>query len=87
VKKAMTKSLEIHIMTKLFTEQHIHFFEQNHKKYPGGTTLKVRMYEPKNNWQVQLFSSGNGIEMNDELTAYLLEHDYFDVNISMASGN
>jgi hypothetical protein len=45
------------------------------------------MYEPKNNWQVQLFSSGNGIEMNDELTAYLLEHDYFDVNISMASGN
>lgn len=87
VKKSMTKSLEIHIMTKLFTEEHIQFFEQNRKKFPGGTTLKVRMYEPKNNWQVQLFSSGNGIEMNDELAAYLLEHDYFDVNVSMASGN
>ena len=84
VKKSMTKSLEMHIMIKLFTEKHIAFFEENKRKYPGNTNLKVKMYEPKNNWQVQLFSSGNGIEMNDELTAYLLEHDYIDVNVSMS---
>ena len=40
------------------------------------------MYDPKNNWQVQ-FVSQNSIEINDELTAFLLEHDYFDVNVSM----
>jgi hypothetical protein len=71
-------------MIKLFTDKHITFFEENKRKHPGNTNLKVRMYEPKNNWQVQLFSSGNGIEMNDELTAYLLEHDYIDVNVSMS---
>jgi DNA polymerase-3 subunit alpha len=78
----MTKTLEMHIMIKLFTEKHIAFFEENKRKYPGKTSLRVRMYEPKNNWQVQMVSE-NGIEMNDELTAYLLEHDYIDINVSL----
>jgi hypothetical protein len=45
------------------------------------------LVEPKNNWNINLVTMANGVEMNDELSAFLLENSYIDVNVVTGNGN
>jgi DNA polymerase-3 subunit alpha len=65
----------------------VDFLDQNIKKNPGNSKLKVLVYEPKQNLLVSLMSMAKGFEMNDELSSFLLENPFIDVKVSTANGN
>ena len=81
IKKSLTKTLEISMIPDLLKGEHVVFLEDNIRKHPGNARIKVNLYEPKHNWHVTMISMAKGFEMNDELSAYLLEHPYIDVNV------
>jgi DNA polymerase-3 subunit alpha len=81
IKKVQTRGLELGVMANLLKEDLVTFLESNLKKHPGEARLAIKIYEPKNNWLVKLMSVKNGFEMNDELSAFLLDNPYIDVNV------
>jgi DNA polymerase-3 subunit alpha len=87
IKKTMTKGLEMSIMGELLKENIVDFLARNIKKNPGNARMKVVVYEPKQNWHVNLVSMAQGFEMNDELSAFLMDHPYIDIHVITANGN
>ncbi len=87
IKKSLTRTLEISMIPDLLKEEHVVFLQDNIRKYPGNSRIRVSLHEPKFNWHVKMISMAKGFEMNDELSAYLLEHPYIDVNVVTANPN
>jgi hypothetical protein len=87
IKKTMTKSVEMSLMGELLKPELVEFLVNNLKKHPGNARVKFRLVEPKNNWNINLVSMAKGVEMNDELSAFLLENSYIDVNVVTSNGN
>lgn len=87
IKKTLTKSVEMSMMGELLKPELVEFLVNNLKKHPGNARVKFRLVEPKNNWNINLVSMAKGVEMNDELSAFLLENTYIDVNVVTGNGN
>ena len=87
IKKSLTKTLELNMIPDLLKDEHVLFLEQNIRKHPGNARMKVNLYETKNHWHISMISMAKGFEMNDELSAYLLEHPYIDVNVVTSNAN
>ncbi len=87
IKKSLTRTLELNMIPNLLKDEHVMFLEENIRKHPGNARIKVNLFEPKHNWHVTMISMAKGFEMNDELSAYLLEHPYIDVNVVTANPN
>jgi DNA polymerase-3 subunit alpha len=75
------------LMGELLKPELVEFLVNNLKKYPGNARVKFRLGEPKNNWNINLVTMAKGVEMNDELSAFLLENSYIDVNVVTGNGN
>ena len=56
-------------------------FEENVKKFPGRSTLKLNLTEPKENLKISLVTMDNGFEMNDEMVDFLDGNPELDVQI------
>jgi DNA polymerase-3 subunit alpha len=87
IKKSMTKGLEMSIMGELLKIDIVNFLALNIKKHPGNSRMKLVVYEPKQNWHVTMVSMAKGFEMNDELSAFLMDHPYIDINVIMSNSN
>ncbi|MFN5761761.1 MAG: DNA polymerase III subunit alpha, partial [Sphingobacteriales bacterium] len=81
IKKTQTKGVLLSMMAKLLQEDLVEFLQENVEKNPGQARLHIRLYEPKNNWEVKLMTMNKGFEMNDELSAYLLENQFIDIHV------
>lgn len=86
VKKTLTKVLELTIMPELLKQNQVDFISENIKKHPGNSRLKMNFFEPKGNITASLVSMSGGFEMNDDLSAFLLENQDFDVKVITSNG-
>ena len=57
------------------------FLEKNLKNYPGRSTLKITLTEPRQNRKISLVTLDNGFEMNDELIEFLDSKPELEVQV------
>lgn len=84
VKRTMTKQLIVDIEPRFLTEEIVDFFEKNIKKNPGKISLKFNLYEPKDNWRISIRTLEKGFDMNDDMSAFLLERPEMNVTVVTA---
>ncbi len=51
-------------------------------RYPGKSTMKLVLSEPKNNWTANLKTLDNGFEMNNQLIDFLEERPEIEVQVT-----
>ena len=81
IKRSLTKQLTIDVHPKNISTSLISFLEDNVKKFPGRSALKVNLTEPKENLKISLVTMDNGFEMNDEMVDFLDGNPELDVQI------
>lgn len=81
VKRTMTRQLVIDVEPRFLSEEMVHFFEKNIKKNPGKSSLKINLYEPKENWKISINTVEKGFEMNDDMAEFLLNKPELNVNV------
>ncbi|MFN5333854.1 MAG: OB-fold nucleic acid binding domain-containing protein, partial [Bacteroidota bacterium] len=80
LKTRATRQLSITVEAAYLEEESIQFLDQNFKNHKGMTGVRVLVKDQITNMQVSLISR-EGIEMNEELTSYLMEHPEFMVTV------
>jgi DNA polymerase III subunit alpha len=81
LKKTMTRQLLLEIHPMLLTEEIVGFLENQIEKYPGKTSLRIQMRDERSGRRIGFQRIGSGVEMNDEMTHFLLEHPDVEVNV------
>ncbi|MEO6070936.1 MAG: DNA polymerase III subunit alpha [Chitinophagaceae bacterium] len=84
IKNQLTKQVSLEMDVRLLEQETVHFLENNLKKYPGKSGLKIVVNEPKNNLKISLLTLDNGFEMNDEFIKFLEDKPEIDVQVSTA---
>ena len=81
IKRNLTRQLIIEVQPKDITRDVVTFFEENVRKFPGRSTLRVNLNEPKENLKISLVTMDNGFEMNDEMVDFLEGNPDLDVQV------
>ena len=81
IKPYLTRQLVVDIDVRSVNEDLVKFLEKNVKKFPGRSTLKLNILEPKTNARISMYTLDNGFEMNDEMAAFLENRPDLDVQI------
>jgi DNA polymerase-3 subunit alpha len=81
VKTSLTKQLLIEVSPQFVDDNLINFLEQNLTKYPGNATLKFRIPDTERERDVNLYSMGKGLSINDELIQFLNENENLEVTV------
>lgn len=84
LKRNLTRQLNIEIHPKNVTRDVISFVEKNVKNFPGRSSLKFTLNEPKNNLKISLVTMDNGFEMNDEMVEFLENNPDLEVQVTTA---
>ena len=83
VKQHLTRSIDIKIHAASLTQEFVSFIETNVKKYPGKSSLRFNVLEPKENLLVSLYSFDKGFEMNEEMAGFLLDNPDVEVQVGL----
>jgi DNA polymerase-3 subunit alpha len=83
-KANFTKQLILDVPTKVINSDFVDFFDKNVKSYPGKTSIKFNIIEPKDNLKLSLYTLANGVTMNDEIVHWLEENKDVDVQVVVA---
>lgn len=83
VKRQLTKQLQLEVDVRHVQKETIAFLEENMKKYPGKSNLRIIVSEPKNNLKANLVTLDNGFEMNTDLIHFLESKPEFDVQVAV----
>jgi DNA polymerase-3 subunit alpha len=81
IKRNLTKQLIVDVHPKNITTDIVTFFDENVKKFPGRSTLRLNLNEPKDNLKISLVTMDNGFEMNDEMVDFLEANPDLDVQV------
>ena len=81
IKQILTKQVIIDVEARFINEEIVKFFEKNMKTFPGRSGLKFNIKEPKTHCKISLQTLETGIEMNDEMAAFLQSHPEIDVQV------
>lgn len=82
IKQSLTKQVIVYVEPRYVTQEVIEFLEGNITKFKGGSTsLRINLMDTKNQRMTSLYSMGQGIEMNDELTGWLQSKPELEVKI------
>jgi DNA polymerase-3 subunit alpha len=81
IKRTMTRQLQLEIHPMLLTEAIVGFLEKQIEKYPGKTALRIHLKDDKAQRRINLQRIGSGLEMNDEMTQFLLSNPDVAVNV------
>src|SRR4029078_1895703 len=79
MKRNLTKQVNIDVNPQDLNKEMIGFIEKNVKDFPGKTTLKFTLTEPKSNWKISLVTMDNGFEMNNEMIEFLQQKPELEV--------
>lgn len=82
VKRQLTKQLQLELDVRTIQKETIAFLEDNMKKFPGKSTLRVLISEPKNNLKANLITLDNGFEMNNDLIHFLENKPEIEVQVA-----
>ncbi len=81
IKRSLTKQLIIDVHPKDVSKDVVTFFEENIKKFPGRSMLRINLNEPKENVKISLVTMDSGFEMNDEMVDFLEGNPDLDVQV------
>jgi DNA polymerase-3 subunit alpha len=81
LKKQLTKQVNIQVHPEHINKEMIHFVERNLKNFPGHTTLKFILNEPKKDLKISLVSTDKGLEMNDELIHFFEDKPELEIQV------
>jgi DNA polymerase-3 subunit alpha len=81
IKQNLTKQLIVGMEARHLKPELIMFIEDNVKRFPGRTSLKFNITEPKLNLKVSLYSLENGFSMNDEMANFLIDQPEMEVQV------
>ena len=79
-----TKQLILDVPTRIINSDFVDFFDKNVKTYPGKTSIKFNIIEPKDNLKLSLYTLSTGLTMNDEIIHWLEENQDVDVQVVVA---
>lgn len=83
VKKVLTRSVEISMHPAAITKDMVHFIDKNLRKFPGKSTLRFNVVEPKENLKVSMYTIEKGFEMNEEMADFLMNNPDVDVKVGL----
>ncbi|MDB5209723.1 MAG: dnaE, partial [Sediminibacterium sp.] len=83
VKQNLTRSIEINIHPASVTPDFVNFVDKNVRSFPGKSSLRFNIYEPKENLKVSLYSFERGFQMNEEMAEFLLNNPDVDVHVGL----
>jgi DNA polymerase-3 subunit alpha len=83
VKQNLTRSLEINMHPATLTPDFVSFVDKNVRSFPGKSSIRFNIYEPKENLKVSLYSFERGFLMNEEMADFLLNNPDVDVNVGL----
>lgn len=84
IKQTLTRQLTLELEALQLNDDVLKFLEENVKKHPGASILRVNVAEPRLNAKVSLRSSNPGFEMNDEMAAWLRNNA--DIGVQVLTG-
>ncbi|HEV7334287.1 MAG TPA: DNA polymerase III subunit alpha [Flavisolibacter sp.] len=82
IKRQLTKQLQLEIDVRNVEKEMIDFFEKNLRSFPGNSSVRFTVLEPKNNWKAALQTNGHGFEMNHEMIEFLERTPEIDVRVT-----
>ncbi|MES2371613.1 MAG: DNA polymerase III subunit alpha [Bacteroidota bacterium] len=83
VKQNLTRSIEINIHPASITPDFVNFVDKNVRSFPGKSSLRFNIYEPKENMKISLYSFERGFQMNEEMAEFLLNNPDVDVQVGL----
>ena len=83
VKQNLTRSLEINVHPASVTPDFVNFVDRNVRSFPGKSSLRFNIYEPKENLKVSLYTFEKGFQMNEEMAEFLMENPDVMVNVGL----
>ncbi|MDP4150022.1 MAG: DNA polymerase III subunit alpha [Bacteroidota bacterium] len=81
IKQALTRQVVVEVEARHIHEDMLDFLEKNFSKYPGKSSLKFNIIDPRQNCRVSMYSPNGGFEMNDEMTAWLEKTPELGINV------
>lgn len=81
IKQNLTKQVIIDIEARDIKPEAIAFLEKNVKTFPGRSGLRFNVKDSKTRCRISLYTIETGIEMNDELAAFLQNSPEMDVQV------
>jgi DNA polymerase-3 subunit alpha len=85
VKQQLTRSVEINMHPSAVTPAMVGFIEKNLKTYPGKSTLRINIMEPKENLKISMYTIERGFQMNEEMADYLMNNLDVEVKVGLVS--
>jgi DNA polymerase-3 subunit alpha len=83
IKRAFTRQLQLIIQPGTISPSQIEFFQQNMKKHPGRSRLKVILVDQIEKLRVQMKTIEKGFEMNDEMADFLEKSPEIEVQVDI----
>jgi DNA polymerase-3 subunit alpha len=84
VKQTLTRSLDLNVHPAAITRDFVSFVDRNVKNFPGKSSLRFNLYEPRENLKVSLYSFEKGFQMNEEMAEFLLNNPDIDVHVGVS---
>jgi len=81
IKQHLTKQLNLEIEARHINPTMIEFIEKNVKKFPGRSSLRFNILEPKNKYKASMYTMDNGFEMNEEMAIWLQQNPELEVQV------
>jgi DNA polymerase-3 subunit alpha len=85
VKRQLTRQLQLEVDVRNIQKGIIDFLDENIRKYPGKSSLRIVVSEPKNNLKANLITLDNGFEMNEDLIHFLEDKPEIEVQVTGVS--
>ncbi|MBA2561910.1 MAG: DNA polymerase III subunit alpha, partial [Chitinophagaceae bacterium] len=82
IKRQLTNQLQLEIDVRNVQRGLVDFLEDNVKKNPGKSSLRIILSEPKENLKANLITLDSGIELNNELIHFLNEKPEIEVQVT-----
>jgi DNA polymerase-3 subunit alpha len=83
VKQTLTRSLDLNVHPAAITPDFVRFVDRNVKNFPGKSTLRFNLFEPRENLKVSLYSFEKGFQMNEEMAEFLLNNPDVEVHVGV----
>ncbi len=83
VKRQLTKQLLLELDARHVDPELVEFLDQNMKKFPGKSGLKIVVSEPKNQLKASFMTMDSGLEINNDLIHYLENKPEIDVQVTV----
>jgi DNA polymerase III subunit alpha len=82
VKRQLTKQLQLELDVRNLHKDIVDFLADNLKQFPGSSSLRVIVSEPKNNLKANLVTLDSGFELNSDLIHFLEAKPEIDVHVT-----